>query len=634
MSRTSVRKHFGLSVLIGFPGASRRTTITLCGLLLGLINLGSATAQTQGTERVRWRFQMDSQLGGRFITVGPDGTVYASASSKLYALTPDGDLLWSASAAGGGRPISIGADGTIYTAGNLIKALNPDGTLKWQFPNPSPGNPLVAGPSVGPDGNIYAIHDTIGGEGNLGTFSLDSDGNLRWTEEQFSGSFGGSNSAIVFGEDRFFAGLINNAGSLPTLRSFTFDGDLLWYSGPQDLDLHTGTFPKLDPSGRVIVGWGQTAIQAITPDGSVDWRSFHPQGINLPLMPGIDANGVIYTAGWLGLRLWAINPDGSTRWAIPNTSGILDTLNVPPDGSIILAGGIDTFGQPGWVRAYDTADGAFLWQLDLDAEGGFEQYVSSQQPTFTPDSQTAYFTTCFLGDVDSYIYAIDLSLDIDGDGDGIPDVDDNCPDVFNPDQADGDGDGLGDACDSSSDFCTAAVELCPGTVVGTTVGATNDGASSCNDFPELNKDVWYSYTPATDGTVIVDTCGSAINSILSVHTGCPGTMENEIVCDSSNCQNIFGRVSFSAVAGQTYLIRVTAWSFSDGEYILTLTGAECDTGGIPGDLDGDGHVGVKDLLILLGDWGPCPPKGDCPADLDGDGSVGVKDLLILLGNWG
>ena len=26
----------------------------------------------------------------------------------------------------------------------------------------------------------------------------------------------------------------------------------------------------------------------------------------------------------------------------------------------------------------------------------------------------------------------------------------------------------------------------------------------------------------------------------------------------------------------------------------------------PSDLDGDGDVGVKDLLILLGDWGPCP----------------------------
>ena len=26
----------------------------------------------------------------------------------------------------------------------------------------------------------------------------------------------------------------------------------------------------------------------------------------------------------------------------------------------------------------------------------------------------------------------------------------------------------------------------------------------------------------------------------------------------------------------------------------------------PGDLDGDGLVGVSDLLILLGGWGPCP----------------------------
>jgi hypothetical protein len=53
-----------------------------------------------------------------------------------------------------------------------------------------------------------------------------------------------------------------------------------------------------------------------------------------------------------------------------------------------------------------------------------------------------------------------------------------------------------------------------------------------------------------------------------------------------------------------------------------------------GDLDGDGSVGVKDLLILLGSWGPCDDCDDCPADLDGDCLVGVKDLLILLGNWG
>ncbi len=52
------------------------------------------------------------------------------------------------------------------------------------------------------------------------------------------------------------------------------------------------------------------------------------------------------------------------------------------------------------------------------------------------------------------------------------------------------------------------------------------------------------------------------------------------------------------------------------------------------DFDDTGDVGVKDLLFLLGTWGPCPKKGDCPADFDISGDVGVKDLLFLLGNWG
>ncbi len=60
----------------------------------------------------------------------------------------------------------------------------------------------------------------------------------------------------------------------------------------------------------------------------------------------------------------------------------------------------------------------------------------------------------------------------------------------------------------------------------------------------------------------------------------------------------------------------------------------CVFGKCPGDLDGSGSVGVKDLLILLGTWGPCPKQGECPADLVVDGDVGVKDLLFLLGAWG
>ena len=59
----------------------------------------------------------------------------------------------------------------------------------------------------------------------------------------------------------------------------------------------------------------------------------------------------------------------------------------------------------------------------------------------------------------------------------------------------------------------------------------------------------------------------------------------------------------------------------------------CDD--IPGDIDGDGIVGINDFLLLLAAWGPCP--GPCPpscaADLDGDCNVGIADFLLLLANW-
>lgn len=53
-------------------------------------------------------------------------------------------------------------------------------------------------------------------------------------------------------------------------------------------------------------------------------------------------------------------------------------------------------------------------------------------------------------------------------------------------------------------------------------------------------------------------------------------------------------------------------------------------GGCTEDLDGDGIVGVYELLAVLGDWDAAGSE----ADLDGDGVVGVGDLLIVLGAWG
>jgi hypothetical protein len=54
----------------------------------------------------------------------------------------------------------------------------------------------------------------------------------------------------------------------------------------------------------------------------------------------------------------------------------------------------------------------------------------------------------------------------------------------------------------------------------------------------------------------------------------------------------------------------------------------------PEDIFEDGIVNTADLLILLGNWGPCPPEGPCPGDIDGSGAVGTADLLMLLAAWG
>ncbi len=72
-----------------------------------------------------------------------------------------------------------------------------------------------------------------------------------------------------------------------------------------------------------------------------------------------------------------------------------------------------------------------------------------------------------------------------------------------------------------------------------------------------------------------------------------------------------------------------------------IPGVEVDTGRDPrfvpepGDLDGNGAVGLTDMLMMLPAWGSCAPPlaAPCPADLNCDGTVGLTDLLSMLSSW-
>jgi len=57
---------------------------------------------------------------------------------------------------------------------------------------------------------------------------------------------------------------------------------------------------------------------------------------------------------------------------------------------------------------------------------------------------------------------------------------------------------------------------------------------------------------------------------------------------------------------------------------------EDDTPSCDGDLDGDGIVGVDDVLAVLSAFG----GSDASGDANGDGQVNVDDILLVVGAWG
>lgn len=377
--------------------------------------------------RVKWRFQAASDYILQRPGVGADGTVVAHDSNGfVYALQPDGGLKWIYNtgrfAAG---PPSIGPDGTVYVAGSgTITAINPDGSLKWTFDEPPGGQGVIAGPGVGPDGNIYAVTDL----GGLGALALSPAGQLLWSNhgDPVMAEYGQLGVEMSFGPshsggpvDQFYVAF-DDFGSSNRDHMYAFrltTGEQVWtvpiFMSKDTSGMMQQQRPVVGSDGTVFLSAAvQTgsnwSLNAFNPANGTLLRSYFPSpGLGMGV-PTVGPDDTVYFGQSLSY-LQAVSAGFAPRWTFFDGS-IVSNPVVSPANDIVFTGGAPNYGMPGFARAFSTANGQLLWSLNLGIENGGNQVMESI-PRFTPDGSTVYFGTAILGGNTTFcfLYALDTT---------------------------------------------------------------------------------------------------------------------------------------------------------------------------------------------------------------------------------
>lgn len=205
---------------------------------------------------------------------------------------------------------------------------------------------------------------------------------------------------------------------------------------------------------------------------------------------------------------------------------------------------------------------------------------------------------------------------------------------------------------ATNDLCQFATPITLGATPFNNSTATTDGLphpAACTFFtnPGIDRDLWYTFTPAQSGLLTVSTCGSTFDTEVNVYSGtaCPATDAALLACndDSAACGSgtFQSQLVITANAGQTYLIRVgsydgTADLFGAGTLTLSqiTTGACCNRW--------TGHCTVRAPLdctsqgLRFDGFGlTCSPATciACPADFNGLDGRTLQDLFDYLNAW-
>ncbi len=361
----------------------------LVALMLLVLAGSSEVAFAQGDpDRILWRYELDTPVSGWEVSVGPGGMIYTSDNTKLYAINPDGTLAWTTTTVRDNTPIDFLSDGTLITRfEHTIYALDSGGNTIWTFT--SPGNTgwseIVVGPTVGPDGNIYAVSGLHGAEG-LGAFSLTPQGELRWNDggsPPIAPLNGDSGGPVYFTDERLIFPFEITEGGL--VYGFDFTGQQTLF-----VDFTCLGIPRTDALNRLLLA-SACGIEALEQDGDEIYWRVQFGAVNLPTTSGAD--GTAYSAQWMG-QVNAINVDGTIAWTSSTATDAFRMLVARQDvGRMVYSGG--DFGRQDFVAGVDTQTGERLWFVDMLQINGHNEHIQTQVAPTSADGNVVYFTTDF-----------------------------------------------------------------------------------------------------------------------------------------------------------------------------------------------------------------------------------------------
>jgi len=307
-----------------------------------------------------WIFPTDGILDS--CAIRSDGSlVFGSSDGNLYAVDPDGQLMWHYTFGGYTYSTpSVGADDTVYFSAaisrypapitNALIAVDADGHLRWQI---LAGAELVNGFAVGVDGTVY----TSTGDYSTGDYfnpstaflwAISPDGNVLW---KFSNGCLFNVTPTLGADGTIYAGSVE--GWMHALRP---DGTLLWQCNTGDSCLQSAAI-----NAQGVLYTSGANFLAINSDGQLLWSYPRYWGGHLSC---IDSQGYLYSDADHGY--WCLDPDFAAIQKFELPSSIDDMINpVTRDANGIIY--LTTYsGYTSVGRVYAITNGVTLWGYDLD----------------------------------------------------------------------------------------------------------------------------------------------------------------------------------------------------------------------------------------------------------------------------